>query len=223
MSEGLIKRISRLVSASANSLVDSIESAAPQMVMEEAIREIEAATKDVRIQLGKLEASKYLSTQTLNKDNEKHAELQAQIEVAVQQSRDDLAEVAIAKQMDIEAMIPVIEKNIAEDDAEIKELESYISALQAKKREMEESLNEFIKASEHIDNSAYSDGGTSTNVSTRVDGATSVFNRVAGGAIGVDTNTKLADEKKLAELETLTRNNRIKERLAKVKTEAESE
>ncbi|MCD8532544.1 MAG: PspA/IM30 family protein [Saccharospirillaceae bacterium] len=53
MSEGLLKRIGRLVSASANSLVDSLENAAPTLVMEEAIREIDSAIADVRAQLAK--------------------------------------------------------------------------------------------------------------------------------------------------------------------------
>uniref|UniRef100_UPI00257D294C PspA/IM30 family protein n=1 Tax=Thalassolituus sp. UBA2009 TaxID=1947658 RepID=UPI00257D294C len=140
MSEGLLKRIGRLVSASANSLVDSLENAAPTMVMEEAIREIDSAIADVRAQLGKVEAARYLSAKSLNADNSRHAELQAQIEVAVAQGRDDLAEAAIARQMDIEAMIPVVEKSIADSDAEINELNSYIQALQAKKREMQETL-----------------------------------------------------------------------------------
>ncbi len=95
MSEGLLKRIGRLVSASANLLVDSLKNAVPTMVMAEAIRKINSTIVDVRAHLGKVEA-------------------------------------AIARQMDIEAMIPVVEKSIADSDAEINELNSYIQALQAK-------------------------------------------------------------------------------------------
>jgi len=215
MSEGLLKRIGRLVSASANSLVDSLENAAPTLVMEEAIREIDSAIADVRSQLGKVEAARYLSTKSLNSDNSRHAELQAQIEVAVAQSRDDLAEAAIARQMDIEAMIPVVEKSIADSDAEINELNSYIQALQAKKREMQEALKHY-----EIANAAavQAEHAATPSTATQVEQATDAFNRILykAGAPGVSSG----DESKLAELDQLARQNRIQERLARVKSQA---
>ncbi len=215
MSEGLLKRIGRLVSASANSLVDSLENAAPTLVMEEAIREIDSAIADVRSQLGKVEAARYLSTKSLNNDNGRHAELQAQIEVAVAQSRDDLAEAAIARQMDIEAMIPVVEKSIADSDAEINELNSYIQALQAKKREMQEALKHY-----EIANAAavQAEHAATPSTATQVEQATDAFNRILNkaGAPGVSSG----DESKLAELDQLARQNRIQERLARVKSQA---
>ena len=146
MPEGYIARIGRLVAASANTLIDSLENVAPVMVMEQTIREIDEAIEEVRQQLGKTEAARYLSSQSLNKDNARHVELQEQIEIAVNEGRDDLAEAAIARQMDIEAMLPVVEKSITDADAEIVELNSYIQALQAKKREMEEAKEEYRKA-----------------------------------------------------------------------------
>ena len=218
MSQGYIARIGRLISASANSLIDSLENSAPLMVMEQTIREIDEAIVDVRQELGKAEASRYLSTQSLNKDNARHAELQDQIEVAVNAGRDDLAEAAIARQMDIEAMIPVVEKSIADADNDITELNSYIQALQAKKREMVEAANELRKIESHT---AKSEVGNSSNTAQKVDAAESAFNRVmnAAGGPGVSSSK---DEKKLAELESLSRSNRIQERLAKAKSEAKS-
>lgn len=218
MSEGLMKRIGRIISASTNAVVDSIENAAPQLVMEQAIREIDEAIQEVKEQLGKLEAAKYLSTKTLNRDNEKHAELQAQIQVAVDAGRDDLAEAAIAKQMDIEAQLPILERSIQEDDAEIVELTSYINALQAKKREMKEALSDFTKTEQHVSESAQATG---SNVNKTVEQAQSAFNRVLEKA-GVPTSASHADAAKLAELEDLARANRIKERLAKAKSGVES-
>lgn len=219
MTEGLLNRIGRLISASANSLVDSLENAAPVMVMEEAIREIEQAVQDVRSQLGKVEAARYLSTKSLNADNARHAELQAQIEVAVAQGRDDLAEAAIARQMDIEALLPVVEKSIGENDAEIQELNSYIAALQAKKREMEEALRNYQQASAHH---VAADGATaaSRDVSGDVEQATAAFNRILNkaGAPGVAAT----DDARLAELEQLARKHRIQERLAQVKSQADN-
>ncbi|KUJ83014.1 hypothetical protein AWR36_010765 [Microbulbifer flavimaris] len=222
MKEGLVKRISRIISASANALVDSVENATPQLVMEQAIREIDDAIAEVRDQLGKAEAAKYLSSRTLNDENTRHASLAEQIEVAVDQGRDDLAEAAIAKQMDIEAQIPVLEKAIADTDGEIKELNAYISALQGKKREMREQLREFVRATEHEANGATGgQGGSSRATADKVEQATGAFNRIMEGA-GVPTAESSADATKLAELEELSRNNRIKERLAKIKSRTEA-
>lgn len=222
MKEGLMKRISRIISASANAVVDSVENATPQLVMEQAIREIDDAVADVRDQLGKAEAAKYLSSKTLNDENTRHGALAEQIEVAVAESRDDLAEAAIAKQMDIEAQIPVLEKAIAETDQEIGELNSYISALQGKKREMRDQLRDFIKANEHVSQGATGEQqGTSRNTADKVDQATGAFNRILDKA-GVPVSESSADASKLAELEELARSNRIKERLAKIKTQTEA-
>ncbi|MCX2840312.1 PspA/IM30 family protein [Microbulbifer thermotolerans] len=220
MKEGLVKRISRIISASVNALVDSVENVTPQLVMEQAIREIDEAIQDVRDQLGKAEAAKYLSSKALNDENSRHSSLAEQIDIAVREGRDDLAEVAIAKQMDIEAQLPVLEKAIADADAEINELNAYISALQGKKREMREQLREFAKASEHVaDGPSGGERGTSRTTANKVDQATGAFNRVLERA-GVPTAESSADAGKLAELEELARNNRIQERLAKIKSEA---
>ena len=219
MPEGYIARIGRLVAASANTLIDSLENVAPVMVMEQTIREIDEAIEEVRQQLGKTEAARYLSSQSLNKDNARHVELQEQIEIAVNEGRDDLAEAAIARQMDIEAMLPVVEKSITDADAEIAELNSYIQALQAKKREMEEAKEEYRKAESQASGEPGVPG--SSEPSRRVEKATAAFNRVMNnaGAPGISGNQ---DAAKLAELESLSRSNRIKERLARIKSGSES-
>lgn len=219
MKEGLLPRIGRLVSASANSLVDSLENAAPHMVMEEAIRELDQAVVDVRAQLGKVEASRYLSSKSLNSDNAKHTELQEQIEIAINQGRDDLAQVAIAKQMDIEAKLPVVEKSIVDNDAEINELNSYIQALLAKKREMQQALTDYRKVAGHHVDSQSDARAASQEVANSVDKATGAFDRVLN-KVGVPGVGQEADAK-LAELEQLARDNRIQERLAKIKSQVD--
>ena len=52
MAETLASRVGRLISGTANSLVDAIENAAPEIVMEQALREIDQAIDDVRAELG---------------------------------------------------------------------------------------------------------------------------------------------------------------------------
>ena len=65
---------------------------------------------------------------------------------SVAAGRDDLAEAGIAEQMDIEARLPVLENTIADCAAQEKELEGFIAALQAKKREMQQQLQDWRAA-----------------------------------------------------------------------------
>ena len=100
--------------------------------MEQAIREIDEAVDDVRTELTQTVANKHLANSRLMQINQKLDDLAGKIELAVAENRDDLAETAISQQLDMEAQVPVLEHQIAElSDAE-KELEGYITALQAK-------------------------------------------------------------------------------------------
>ncbi len=225
MSERLWKRVGRIVSGSVNSIVSSIEGAVPESVMEESIRDVETAMDDVRDELGKVVAGKHLANKRLMTMNQKYEELTGQIELAVRENRDDLAEVAIGKQMDIEAQIPILEATIADSAAQEKELEGYISALKAQKREMADVLAQYRDAAK----AAAAEGGdtsfgdsTSGDVERRVAGAQATFDRVAakaGGTEALASGSGRSDAVKLAELEEMARRNRVQERLAAIKGE----
>ncbi len=222
MAEGLAGRVGRIISGGVNAIVDAMEDAAPEMVMEQAIRDIDTAVDEVRSELGKEIAAKHLANKRLTEKNTRHEGLAEQIELAIEEGRDDLAEVAIANQLDIEAQMPVLEQTITECGEREKELEGYITALQAKKREMRDELanyRESIKsaASESKSNSAAV--VKKSAVDQKVDQATTAFDRILEKQTGVgSTNTTQNDAVKLAELEQLARDNRVKERLAKIKS-----
>ncbi|MFC6655728.1 PspA/IM30 family protein [Roseibium salinum] len=114
MAEGLVARVKRLVSGGFNQVVDSIESASPETVMAEAIREVDRATDQVRDELAGVLANKHLANTRLGTTTTRHEELQEQIVLAVKQGRDDLAEAAIARQLDLEVQIPVLESAVAD-------------------------------------------------------------------------------------------------------------
>ena len=106
MAENIASRVGRLISGTANMLVDSVENAAPEMVMEEANREVDRAIDDVRAELGQVLSKQHMATRRLADENTKHSELSEKIEIALKQGRDDLAEPAVAQLLDIEAQIP---------------------------------------------------------------------------------------------------------------------
>ena len=224
MKESLIGRVGRIISGSFNSLIDVIENAAPETVMSEAIREIDAAIDDVRVELGRVVASKHLANKRLMEENRKHEDLGEKIELAVKEDRDDLAEAAISQQIDIEVQIPVLEATIDDCGNNEKELEGYITALQAKKREMKEELRQFRESMKETitASSSISDSGAevSSDVERKVAKAESAFERIAEKATGIPGGGHTADRQtatKLAELEEMARKNRIQERLAAIK------
>lgn len=225
MKENMTSRVGRLISGSFNALIDAVENSAPETVMEESIREIDAAIDDVRTELGRAVANKHMANTRLMDENRKHETLSDNIELAIREKRDDLAEAAVAQQLDIEAQIPVLENTIADCSQQEKELEGFINALQAKKREMQEDLRIYRdskrEASATSTNNPLSSTGNHSNVAARVEKAESTFDRVMGNATGLSrgsSSTTGQTAAKVAELEELAHKNRISERLASIKS-----
>ncbi|MCX2723459.1 PspA/IM30 family protein [Roseibium salinum] len=187
MAEGLVARVKRLVSGGFNQVVDSIESASPETVMAEAIREVDRATDQVRDELAGVLANKHLANTRLGTTTTRHEELQEQIVLAVKQGRDDLAEAAIARQLDLEVQIPVLESAVADAGRDEKELEGYISALQARKREMEAELDNFRRAQQQTsaDSAAAGPAAKSDSAEGKTRKAEDAFDRVLKNTTGL--------------------------------------
>jgi phage shock protein A len=220
MADTLSARVGRIVSGSVHALVDAIEGVMPEAVMQQTMREIDQAVDEVRTELGKTIASRHLAGKRLTELSSRHDELGGQIELAVAESREDLAKAAVEHQLDIEAQLPVLEATVSEASARERELEGYVAALQAKRREMEEGFQALIEARGR--GAAQAEGGRAAGgaagVARRVENATGAYDRLmaregAPGLGGVDR----AQGAKLAELERLSRQNRVEERLAIVR------
>ena len=223
MKESMSSRVGRIISGSLNAVVDAVENSAPEIVMKEAIREIESAIDDIRTEYGRVVAQKHLSTKSLASENEKYDALEEQAALAVKEGRDDLAKAAIKKTMQIEAQIPILEKTITECSDKERELDSYVRALQGKKDDMFEEMNNYIESTREAKSIAASGSkqnlSSDSDIPSKVNKASLTFNRILGQA-GLDkavSSLTNVDEARIAELEELSRNNRIEERLAKLK------
>ena len=221
MKESLGSRVGRLISGGFNALVDAVENAAPEVVMEQATREIDGAVDEVRAELGRVLANRHLAQKRLVEENRKHSELAEKIDFAVRESRDDLAEVAIARQMDVEAQIPVLEAAISAAGEKERELEGFISALQARKREMMDELRAY-RESRAAAETAEATQAAGAGAGGKADRASAAFDRIMERNTGIGSPGTIdrKDAAKLAELEELSRSNRIKERLAAVKAKS---
>ena len=219
MSETLSRRVGRLVSGGFHALIDAAENLAPEAVMNESIREIERAVDEVRAELGKVLAQKHLAAKKMADESNRHEAIDANLQAAVAAGRDDLAEAGIAEQMDIEARLPVLENTIADCAAQEKELEGFIAALQAKKREMQQQLQDWRAAQQSVGagKAAGGNGSDLNRIACDAEKSGNAFDRVMGRQNSVHSSTDAAQLAKLKELEDLSRNNRIAERLAALK------
>ena len=222
MSETLTSRVGRLIAGGFHSIIDAVENAGPESVMEQAIREIDSAIADVRTDLGTIEAQRHLTAKRLAEDSGRHDRLSDQAREALGQQRDDLAQAAIERQIDLEAQLPILETRLTDLAEEKTKLEGYITALQAKKREMRDALADFRKAREQQASptgTATGLGRQGTSVQVRGERAAEAFDRIFQRQTGLPgtSGTSDATAAKLAELEELTRRNRIAERLAQLK------
>lgn len=221
MSESLTQRVGRLVAGGFNALVDAVENAAPETVMEQAIREIDSATTEVRKELGLVEAQRHLTAKRLAEDGERHEQLTDQARLALQQDRADLAEAAVSRQIDLEAQIPVLEARLAELADEKTRLEGYINALKAKKREMQDALDSYRRSRRVGSDQGEAAQKTGRDIDSRAERATAAFDRVFRRETGLrgTSGSSAEQDARLAELEELARNNRIQERLARLKSD----
>ena len=219
MSEGLMSRVGRIVSGSVNAIVDQVENAAPAAIMAEAIREVDAATEEVRRELNRLAAQKHLATKRLAEVNREHEDLSEKVALAVGQDRDDLAKSAIARQIDLEAQVPVIERAVAEASEEERELRGSVEALLARRREMEARLDE-LKRTATVATAESANPDRSGAAQSKADRAADAFDRAHRGAAGLGAGlngAEPADAQRMAELDKLARDHRIEERLAALK------
>ncbi|MCL2625490.1 MAG: PspA/IM30 family protein [Cystobacterineae bacterium] len=224
MADSIRTRVARIISGNIHSLIDALENINPEAGMAQAIREVDGVIDEVSTGLGRAAAAKHLALSNLAEQNRRHEQLAGEIDVAVKEERDDLAKAAIARQLDIEAQIPVLEQAIANTANEEKEMEGYLTALRAKKREMEETLRQFIsaRAAQNVPGSSAAGGKSGNPKSTpdKMAQAESAFDRILArqtGLPGLLPATDVQSATKLRELAELARNNRVAERLAALK------
>jgi phage shock protein A len=220
MTDTIATRVTRVIGGSVHALLDAMENTAPEATMAQAIREVDQAIDEVRSELGRVEAVKHVASSSLNKLNTQKETLAEQIEIAIGKGDETLARAGIARQVDIDDQIPVLQRSLQDSVGRGSELEGYIAALTAKKREMESALQDFIAA--QVAATAPGNAGTSgasasgSTVQRKVERAGDAFDRVLTRETGIAMagSPVNPDAAKLRELQDMARTHRIDERLA---------
>jgi len=222
MANSLSTRVRRVIAASANALVSRLENQAPLALMEQAIREVDSIISEVRRELGQISANRHLAQQQHTHLSTQHSTLAEQAQRALVENREDLAGVAVARQLDIEAQLPVLETSLADLARKEEELSGYVAALLGKKREMEQALHEFQRSRDSASsNTKESASQPTNNPQHRLDSATDTFDRLYqrhAGLSPASAGASLEQAAKLKELDDLVRNNKINERLAQLRS-----
>lgn len=221
MADSLKTRVGRVIAGGVHALIDHIENQAPEAFMEQSLREADAVIDDVRHELGLVSANRHLAQQHHARLNEQHDRLVDQVEEAFAMGREELARAAVARQLDIEAQIPVLEMTLAEQARQESDLQGYVAALLAKKREMSEALSEYRRSRAAASATVQPGGGTAGSATEqRMDAVTGAFDRMyerQTGLAGATRTTSLRQAAQLKELDDLVRDNKIAERMARLK------
>lgn len=210
MKETIYSRVRRIIRSSIRQWIEAIEDVAPQESMEKAVGEVQDVIETVRSELGKTLADKYLASKALSEAQEQHYTFISQIEAALREGQEDAAKFAISKQLDIEDQIASLKSRLISFEEKEAELENFIAALHLKKQEMQAELSRLRQYGRNMtgEEPAYA-------LQSKISRAESLFSRgmeEQTGLPGILSDTK--DSASLAELEKLSRETRIQERLA---------
>lgn len=220
MADTLRQRVARVIAGGAHALLDKIEDAAPVAMLEQSVREVEGIADEVRFELGRTVANRHLAQQQHLNLNKEHEELGVSINKALINNREDLAKPAIARQIDIEAQLPVLESSLGDLAFQEKELTGFVDALMGKKREMQTAIRDFEQSRKHADSVAVRGASVSTPVGAKLQAAQTAFDRTYQRQTGLDAASRgasLEQAAKIKELGDLVRENKINERLAALK------
>lgn len=218
MAESIFMRVRRVLSGRIEDSVDEMERSNSDTVMREAIREVDRAIDEVRRDQEKAMTRRLQAARQQEVFGKKAAELTAKAQFALAEGREDLAEGALVRQVDLEEQGARLEQVQALARAEEEKLEESLSALRARKRQMEEALAAFQIAKSEA--SLGGDGGTGNTIARdrRLENAEAAFDRamVGGGGIGFSRGDAEAINK-VAEIDTLSKRATVAERLAALK------
>jgi phage shock protein A len=202
--EPIFLRVRRVLSASAEDAVDALERASGASVMRETIRQVARAQDDVRTEQEALAARIAEAKRQQGLARARIDDLNEKARFALGKDRDDLAEAALSRLLDLETELSRLDRVQAEAAEQAVRLDQCASALAQRKAQMEQALAAFEAA-----RPGQAPGGDDSvrrdqALQRKVDRAQETFDRVMAGVGG--------DEE--AEIDALRRGEAVAERLA---------
>ncbi|MGY5775872.1 PspA/IM30 family protein [Rhizobium sp. LEGMi135b] len=212
MHESILSRMGRLIAGLANAAVDTVEGANKVAVIEQALREIDAAADDARADLGKARAEEYRIQARRNEIIGDLDALEAKIRLAITADREDLAKTGVARQIDLEAQTAALDKALADANAQIDEGQKALQAVLATRREAEARLIDFKRSVARHTPEEATGGHPRPTPAAGAARAAAAVSRLTGVPSG-----EPATSAELDELDRLHREQAIEARLARFK------
>ena len=133
--------LGRLLSAPLDGLMRRLRGAFPELLSSAALRRSEQVVDELRVELGKVVASRHLASKRLAELESRHAELRPEIEAALDGGRDSLARERVSEEIQTEAEITRYRRKIRDSASLERELEVALSGLLRARREFSQSVS----------------------------------------------------------------------------------
>ncbi|ANL73212.1 PspA/IM30 family protein [Rhizobium phaseoli] len=211
--EGILSRMGRLIAGIANAAIDKAEGVNKIAVIEQAIREIDAAAEEARADLGKARAEKYRIQSRKDEIVEDMNALDEKIRLAIASHRDDLAKAGVARQIDLESQIAALDKALADASEQLDEGQKALQAVLATRREADARLADFKRSIARHPEEALA-GHSRPSPGAGAARAAAAVSRLTGVP-----SAENAQSSELDELDRLHREQAIEARLARFKAD----
>jgi len=218
VAESIIARVSRLLSAKLEDSVDRLEQAGGAEVMREAIREVDRAIDEVRLDHEAVMARRLQAVRQQKMLNERVAQLTEKAKFAIGEGCDDLAEAALSRQIDFEQQATKLDEVIAGARQEELRLENCVTALQTRKKQMDDALSAFLVSRSQAATGGDGPARAERDVENQVARSEQAFERAMAGAGGVGfTRADAQTVNRVAEIDGLQKSAAVAARMAKLK------
>lgn len=223
MAEVFYMRAKRVVSVGIEETLDKVERASGTSLMRQAIREVDHAIDKVQREIDDATDRKVQAAsqqQSMLKNAKLWGEKAA---FTIAKGRDDLAEGALSRQMDLEAQSKRFEDIRVSSKKEADRLRESLTALKARRDEMNQELGEFEKAIRETQLGGTEKADFERSIERKVENAQRTFDRSMGLVTEVEgSSVDSAFAKNAAEIDKLQRDSEIEERMAALKKSAKS-
>ncbi len=218
MAESVFLRTRRLLTARIEDTLDAMEQANSGRTMREAIREVDRTIDDVRADREAAIARRNNAGSQQHVIATKIEELTEMARFALSKSREDLAEGALSRQLDLERQIAELDQVQQHARDEEEQLDESLAALRARKRQMEDALMAFTVAQKEASPVGSVRLKRARDVERRVERAGAAFDRALTGAGGGALTQSTAEGiDQVAEIDSLRKSATVAERLAALK------
>jgi phage shock protein A len=132
---GILDRMSRLIRANINDLIDRAED--PEKMLNELLREMESNIRDARMQVANMIAQEKELEADLQEAQRDSREWDRRAELAVTSGKDDLAREALRRKRDAESIATVYATQLTSQQEMVAKLKQQLKMLEAKHDEAE--------------------------------------------------------------------------------------